>query len=385
MNKGVIIYIGPFQLPDKNAAAFRVISNGKILRELGYNVVFIDIDKSAESNLDILKTKKATQGFEYWSYAFPKSVPEWYKYIVSIEKYKSVIKQFTNIKAIIAYNFKSLALYKVFKYYRKKGIKVIADCTEWYSIKDRRLFYKPYIGIDTFIRMRIIHKKLDGLIVISAFLLEYYKKHLNVIRIPPLVDIAEKKWITTTNKTNSEVIRFVYSGFPGKNKDKINLIVEAFHELKDSYNYVFKIVGISFEQYISYYPRHRNLISDLGNHVEFVGKLSHEDSINLLKAADYSIFFREDNIVSKAGFPTKLVESISCKVPVITNDTSDIGDLIVSMNNGIIIKDDLTSVLEMLLKTPEISIKLKENINKNQFDYHKFVDATQKFLNKIGI
>ncbi|MCK9163882.1 MAG: hypothetical protein M0O93_06000 [Bacteroidales bacterium] len=36
-----ILYIGGFELPDKNAAAQRVISNGKILRDLGFNVVYI--------------------------------------------------------------------------------------------------------------------------------------------------------------------------------------------------------------------------------------------------------------------------------------------------------------------------------------------------------
>ncbi len=37
-NKKVIIYIGNFELPDKNAAAQRVISNGKI------PPVFVTID-----------------------------------------------------------------------------------------------------------------------------------------------------------------------------------------------------------------------------------------------------------------------------------------------------------------------------------------------------
>ena len=35
--KGTIIYYGGFSLPDKNAAANRVVSNGKIFKDLGYN------------------------------------------------------------------------------------------------------------------------------------------------------------------------------------------------------------------------------------------------------------------------------------------------------------------------------------------------------------
>ena len=36
-----VLYIGGFDLPDKNAAAHRVLNNGKVLRELGYEVVFV--------------------------------------------------------------------------------------------------------------------------------------------------------------------------------------------------------------------------------------------------------------------------------------------------------------------------------------------------------
>ncbi len=62
MSKGTILYVGGFELPDKNAAAHRVLSNGKIFRELGYNVVFIDVDKSLQYESDILTTKKNCPG-----------------------------------------------------------------------------------------------------------------------------------------------------------------------------------------------------------------------------------------------------------------------------------------------------------------------------------
>ena len=42
--KGTIVYYGGFSLPDKNAAANRVVSNGKIFEALGYNVIFLGAD-----------------------------------------------------------------------------------------------------------------------------------------------------------------------------------------------------------------------------------------------------------------------------------------------------------------------------------------------------
>ena len=67
MSKGTILYVGGFELPDKNAAAHRVLSNGKILRDLGYKVVFIDVDKRIQYENDILNTKRILKGFECWS------------------------------------------------------------------------------------------------------------------------------------------------------------------------------------------------------------------------------------------------------------------------------------------------------------------------------
>src|SRR3546814_2045898 len=49
--------------------------------------------------------------------------------------------------------------------------------------------------IDTYLRMKILHPKLDGIIAISRFLYDYYRsKHCNVVEIPPLIDAEESKW-----------------------------------------------------------------------------------------------------------------------------------------------------------------------------------------------
>ena len=61
MNKAdsekTILYIGGFELPDKNAAAHRVLSNAKLFKLLGYNTVFIGTDKSGKKNNSIFDSK----------------------------------------------------------------------------------------------------------------------------------------------------------------------------------------------------------------------------------------------------------------------------------------------------------------------------------------
>lgn len=41
--------------------------------------------------------------------------------------------------------------------------------------------------------MKVLNRLCDGIIVISSYLEKFYKK--NIIKIPPLVDLNNKKWL----------------------------------------------------------------------------------------------------------------------------------------------------------------------------------------------
>ena len=56
-----ILYIGRFELPDKEATANRVVANAKLLREMGYEVVLAGWSEEASSSEWI---KKEFFGFE---------------------------------------------------------------------------------------------------------------------------------------------------------------------------------------------------------------------------------------------------------------------------------------------------------------------------------
>ena len=57
-----ILYIGGFELPDKNAAAHRVLAIAKALRDGGIEVIFLGVSKS-NNERDVLRTKTEVQGF----------------------------------------------------------------------------------------------------------------------------------------------------------------------------------------------------------------------------------------------------------------------------------------------------------------------------------
>ena len=65
-----ILYIGGFELPDKNAAAHRVLAIAKGLRDSGNEVVFMGVSKDNRET-DVLKTKSEVQGFIIFSAVSP--------------------------------------------------------------------------------------------------------------------------------------------------------------------------------------------------------------------------------------------------------------------------------------------------------------------------
>ncbi|SDX26908.1 glycosyltransferase [Paenibacillus sp. CF384] len=384
MSKGTILYIGGFELPDKNAAAHRVLNNAKILRDLGYNVVFIDIDRSVKSSSSEQKSK-TTQGFDCWSRKYPKSIPEWFSYLYSIKHFKEISSKYNNIKAVICYNYQSYALLKLMNYCRKRDIKVIADCSEWYE--DKRIIKR----IDTTIRMNYIHKKIDGVICISSYLFKYYNKYTKTVIIPPLVDLQEAKWTENTDRLQlgPDSLHLVYSGTPGKHKDKLNYIIKALSNVNQKYTYSFSVIGITKQQYLDYYPAHSSIIEKLDHCIKFLGRISHEDSLKYVKDADFVVFVREDKRVNNAGFPTKFVESITSGTPVITTKISDLDDYIIEGENGFFVNlnGNITLTLEMILQIDREKINYMKALCKdeNPFIYQKHTGKLTDFLGQIGI
>lgn len=378
--KGTIVYIGGFELPDKNAAAHRVIGNAKIFRDLGYDVKFIGTD----SDTSKISEKKNTQGFDYYSLPYPRSKKEWLSYITNPSPTIAIINQIKDVKMIIAYNYPAVSLSRINKYCKSKNIKLIADCTEWYNTGGGNIIFKLIKGFDTGYRMKYVQKKLDGLIAISSLLENYYKDSTTVVRIPPLVDTKEEKWHQDKYQKNGEELRFVYVGSPGITKDRIDKVLEWLDDKAKDKDFIFDIIGITKDQYLSNFPDHKDIVKSLENKVVFRGRLSHLEGLRYLKSADFSIFLREKNLTNQAGFPTKFVESISSGTPIITTSTSDISEYLKDGINGFYFENDDFS-LDKVIKLNRADIqKMKDYCSfNNPFSYENYVDDAVMFLREI--
>ena len=126
---------------------------------------------------------------------------------------------------------------------------------------------------------------------------------------------------------------------------------------------------------------------NIKDNIQFKGRLTHIDTLNEIKKADFSFFIRNNNLVNKAGFPTKFVESLSCGTPVLTNSTSNIEEYISVGVNGFLLDisdyNSLKNSLKNVLNIPIEQInKMKENCYKSQlFDFRKFISQFKSLVN----
>lgn len=365
VSKDTVLYIGGFQLPDKNAAALRVMANAKALRDMGYQVVFLNA---------LPETDRPTihevcyEGFKCIEFRREKQI----EYLLSCKRVVSFINKI-NAKVVIAYNYPSVALNKLRRYCKKNSIRCIADVTEWY-VPTGNMLFKIFKGLDTEFRMRYVQKNMDGIIAISEYIYQYYRKELHTVKVPPLVDIHEEKW----NKEelvndNHDIINLIYAGSPSVQKERLDIIVNTVEKCAADTPIKLKVVGLTQEQYESMYG-----CSYKGNSVKFLGRVSNTEVINMTKCADWTVILRENNKVVRAGFPTKVAESISCGTPVIANRFSNIEDYL-NESNSILINDinDFKSAIR----------QLKDKIymvDRTIFDYSGYKENMYEIVNCKG-
>lgn len=381
--KGTIIYIGGFEMPDKNAAAHRVLNNAKVFNELGYHVVFCGVDHDITENA---KSITKIETFDSIPAAYPKSSKEWIEQLIDFSHIEETFNRYADVKYAIAYNMHAIPLAKLLHYCANKNIKVIADATEWYDSKFSFNPIKFIKSLDTFIVMRYLQKKVDAMIAISTYLKKYYSKYVkNIIVVPPLVDLSENIWhVSDVKKENC--IEFVYSGVPGagKEKDKLGEIIEAFASLDEKYVYRFTIVGLTEDQFVKSFPECKEAFNHIRKHLSFKGRVSHKASIWSLYKADYCIFIRDRNRKNMAGFPTKFVECCSSGINIIANDVSDIGKYFPKDDKSEFLENTNVNQILYALKnifTKDISlIRCNSENCKDKFDYHNWKSCFESFF-----
>lgn len=368
MSKGTIVYVGGFELPDKNAAAHRVFANSKLMSSMGFKVVLCGINKSKlDNNIDT--KKRIIDEFDVWERSYPDSSFAWLDYLVNPKRIISIIRRYEDVKAVICYNYQAIQMEMIRRYCKKNNINIISDTTEWYGGYNGNILLKIIKSIDTNIRMRYINRRVDALILVSEYLKKYYENNDSIV-IPTLI-YKKENVKPRYNLATAKIIS--YAGVPfnlGKKlndrslaKDRLDIAIELLYGvMKKGIPFIFNIYGLTKDEYLQVLPDDKNIIKEMDGWIFFHGRMGNNQIQEVLSQSDFTILIREDNLTTKAGFPTKFTESINFNVPVITTDTSDLSRFLVEGKNGYFINlekynSDLNNLCSILSKD---SLQIRE-------------------------
>lgn len=374
-----VLYIGGFELPDKNAAAFRVRANASIISKLGCKVLFRGLSKDHT----IFKEPQNIDDSRYIERIYPISLVDWIRYFFVIDDIIEILDK-EKFNLIICYNFPAFATIKLVKYANKNGARVINECTEWYSSRGMGVFKGFMKKVDTLLRIFIVPKFVSYNIVTTNYLAHRFKR--NSIIVP---EIYTHQYKYEYNSQKSERIKLIYMGSPGKkvNKDNLGMMINLLSGVSFA-KFDFIIVGLTEDEFLQHYCIDFDSYKKISCRVKFLGRLRHEECINLLKLADYTFIYRDKTRLSSAGFPRKVSESLQYSVPVITTRTSDLANYIENGKTGYLIDFDRATATLELEKIFSLGKRhsdlLKEEIYlRKPLESEKFTRSFKKMLNLI--
>jgi glycosyltransferase involved in cell wall biosynthesis len=391
MNKK-ILYTGAFRFPMGDAAAPRVLNNAKILRDLGYDVVFISFGGEARDEDKQSDGQYYYQGFRYiLSYDIDLPQTNIIKRIIRFvfsgrNALKIINNDLHNVHAIIAYQPSSYFTKKLLAICKNDSIHLISDLTEWYSPNEfPGGAFAPPAWLNDW-NMRVTQKRIKNKILISSFLNQYYNTSNNII-LPPLTDSKEDKWnICKEVMPKFDGVRIIYAGSPGK-KDALEKMLDAvMHCLKDGLKLQFIVLGVKKEE-ISHYKNSKEITNFSGN-IILCGRVPQTEIPSYYYVSDFSLLIREHNRKNKAGFPTKFVESNTAGCPVIVNDTSDVSIFVENGVNGFLIPNySLTEIILTLRKVAQLSPETIGSMKKytkekalRMFDFRAYKEEMNKII-----
>lgn len=374
MNKGTIIYIGNFDLPDKSAAAHRVVNNGKLFRSLGYRVAYLGTTRNSQ----FYGIRPIAGEEDMFEEAYPNTTGKWIKHLLNCDHLKDLISRYPDVKLVILYNEPYIFVKAVKKALRNTTIKLAYDCTEWNPYTRGSFIKRFWKKTDEFQIRRRLPKQCDNLIVISDLMRRTYRGK-NLLLLPPLVDTDETIWHQPSD-SDPAIFSFCFSGTV-EQKGRLDRIIQAFSEIPNP-DIRFQILGPTKDEYLCQYPFQREIV-ETDRRIEFEGYRSHADSVKAILSCNCFIFIRAAVRRNQAVFPTKFAEAYTCGTPIITTNTSDIGNYL-DAEKGILLSDITPEEIRSAMTMAILKYQNTTNVLNDTFDYRKFLGETEAWINRIS-
>jgi len=384
-----ILYVGPFTFPDGGAEARRVLGIALSVFLAG-NKVQIGCGKlsSAGQNSQSTSLLEVVDLGERPAPNTTKLTKLWCVLTQGGNTLKWITKLTPQPDLILLYGCRLGYLSRLIPWCRANQKPLIVDVVEWYDA--RHVLGGPLgpFHLSSELAMRYFHVKAKNLIVISRYLENYYqKKGCRTIRIPPTLDVHTTSARLGVNPVSGPLI-LAYTGVPGK-KDLLNNVVEALLQVDPNGHRICLVVaGPTSDDLFKFRSLRHFKSTSLPGCVKALGHLTHEEALNVVCEADFTVLLRPALRYAQAGFPTKVPESLAVGTPVICNITSDLGDYIRDGREGLICRNESVSAcIEAIERAMRLTPAQKESMRKaaraqaeRSFDFRNYSEALDRFI-----
>lgn len=383
-----VIYVGPFSFPSGGAAARRILGVAKSMQASGFEVKVAcgQMSKSGQCS-------EWFEGIEVFSLdeRTAEHLPRALKHLAYLTMGRKTIAWLNSLErkphTVVLYSGYSPYLFHLLPWARRHGVRLVFDAVEWYDPGSLMGWLSPY-QLNIELAMRSLLPRTGRVISISDYLHRYYlKRGCESVVMPPTLDVSSIP-VRTQGRDTQRPLELVYAGSPGR-KDLLNNILEAVLRLRRrGYDLHLSVAGIRAEDAKRYAAVRSRPAAEVSAGVAFKGILNHDASMSLVRQADFSLLLRHEARYSRAGFPTKFVESMTVGTPVIANLTSDLHRYLKEADTGFICIGPAPEDLEMALIralaiTSEQHTTMRERcrtVAAESFDYRAFVMSLSQFL-----
>jgi glycosyltransferase involved in cell wall biosynthesis len=385
-----IAFVGPFIYPDSSAVSKHIDGLAEALTLAGATVSIcagdraLDLPMEAQSTSRFLAShvcelpcrhdSKLAKGLRHLS--FGDQTIRW------------LSEQAEPIDLVLQFGGYSPYSTKLLKWCAQNNCPLMINVVEWFGASQLPLGWGGPFHLSNEIALRHYFPKAGNIIVISRYLENYYRSRgCRTIRIPPIIDCG-RVVPRLRNKRVNEPLLLVYAGSPGK-KDLLDTVLETLFRVNaDGVRASLVLVGVSPTEALLQTPLQGRGLSLSPTWLRAIGRVSIERAMEEVRNADFSILFRPKRRYSEAGFPTKVVESLSLGTPLLCNLSSDLGEYLNHGKEALICSDftvpEITTRLEEAIALGPVDLDnmriFARNCAEEHFDVRKYAPPLRRFL-----
>jgi len=220
-------------------------------------------------------------------------------------------------------------------------VKILRFITDYYKVstivpvwwkKPKLLFYH--------LQFKYLDKRLDGIITLSQYMAEYSRNKgvskNRIITLPHFIDVIGFCKDIQINRVDNKV-RIGYCGTISESNGIFDLI-RAFVAVNRKFNNTeLIIIG---EPSTSDRQKIEEMLGECSNSYRITGLMSKDQIPTALLTCSILVNPRKSGIFAEAGFPTKLGEYFSTKIPVISTRVGDIKSFFTNKNELLLVDPD---------------------------------------------